>query len=54
MAIGLTVTKPVAEKCRSLCTLIGKSMHAKVMAVLFRRKDEIDTLIQFAYILVDL
>ena len=32
MAIGLTVTKPFAEKCRSLCTLIGKCVHAKVMA----------------------
>ena len=33
MAIGLTITKPLSEKGRSLCTLVGKSMHAKVMAV---------------------
>ena len=32
MAIGLTVTKPFAKKCRPLCTLIGKCVHAKVMA----------------------
>ena len=32
MAIGLTVTKPFAEKCRSLSALIGKCVHAKVMA----------------------
>ena len=46
MAIGLTATKPFAEKCRSLCTLIGKCEHAKVMAAFLD--------IQFAYILVDL
>ena len=34
MAIGLTVTKSFVEKCRSLCKLMGKSMHAKVKAVL--------------------
>ena len=53
MAIGLIVTKPFAEKCPSLCTLIGKCVHAKVMAV-FRHKNQQDALIQFAYILVDL
>ena len=52
MAIGLIVTKPYAEKCRFLCMLIGKSMHAKVMG-LFRYKNRLDALIQFAYILVD-
>ena len=52
MAIGLTVTKPVCEKFRSLCTLIDKSMHANVMAV-FRHKSQLDALIQIAYILVD-
>ena len=29
MAIGLTFTKPFAEKFRSLCTLIDKCVHAK-------------------------
>ena len=53
MAIGLTVTKPLAEKCRSLCTLIGKSMHAQVMADFKRLKNQLDALIQFAYILMD-
>ena len=53
MAISLAATKPLAEKCRSLCTLIGKSMHAQVMAVLKRHKHQLDALIQFAYILVD-
>ena len=38
MAIGLTVPKPLAELCRSLCTLVGKSMHAKVMAVFQTQK----------------
>ena len=52
MTIGLTVTKPLAKKCWSLCTLVGKSMHAKVVAV-FRHKDQLCVLIQFAYILVD-
>ena len=28
MAIGLTVTKPSANKCRSLCKLINNSVHA--------------------------
>ena len=51
MVIGLTVTKPLAVKFRSLCTLVGKSMHAKVMAV-FRHKIQLDVLIQFPYILV--
>ena len=32
MAIVLTFTKSLAEKCRPLCTLIGKCVHAKVMA----------------------
>ena len=53
MAIGLTVTKTFAEKCRSLCTLIGKCVHAKVMAA-FRHKNQLDAPIQSAYILVDL
>ena len=52
MAIGLIVTKSLAEKCRSLCTLIGKPMHLQVMAV-FRHKNKLDALIQFAYIFVD-
>ena len=30
MAIGLTVTKPSANKCRSLCKLISISMHASL------------------------
>ena len=30
MAIGLTVTKPSANKCRSLCKLISNSMHANL------------------------
>ena len=30
MTIGLTVTKPSANKCRSLCTLISNSMHANL------------------------
>ena len=38
MAIGLTVTKPFAEKCRSLCTLIGECVHAKVMAAFLDSK----------------
>ena len=53
MAIGLTVTKPFAGKCRSLCTLIGLCVHAKVMAAFFGHKNQHDALIQFAYILVD-
>ena len=52
MAIGLTVAKPLAEKCPSLCRLIGKCVHAKVMAAFFRHKNQHDALIQFAYILV--
>ena len=38
MAIGLIVTKPFAEKCPSLCTLIGKCVHAKVMAAFLDTK----------------
>ena len=53
MAIGLTVTKPLAEKCRSLGTLIRKSMHAQVMEDFKSHKNQLDALIQFAYILVD-
>ena len=30
MAIGLTVAKPSANKCRSLCKLISNSMHANL------------------------
>ena len=52
MAIVLTVTKPFAEKCRSLCTLIRKSVHAEAMAV-FSHKIQLDAFIQFAYILLD-
>ena len=52
MATGLVVTKLFVEKCQSLCTLIGKSLQAKVITV-FRHKDPPDTLIQLAYILVD-
>ena len=54
MTIVLTVTKPFVEKCPSLCTLIGKFVHAKVMAAFFRHVNQHDALIQFAYILVDL
>ena len=54
MAIGLTVTKPFAEKCRSLCALIGNCVHAKVMAAFLDTNTQHDALIQFAYILVDL
>ena len=54
MAIGLTVTKPFAEKCPSVCTLIGNCVHVKVMAAFFRHKNQHDALIQFAYISVDL
>ena len=55
MAIGLNVTKPFAEKCGSYRTLIGMFMHAKVMAVFLdnNKKQQLDGLIQFAYILVD-
>ena len=45
------VTKPFGKKCRPLCTLIGKSMHSKVMAV-FRHKNQLDARIQLAYILL--
>ena len=38
MAIGLIVTKPFAEKCWSLCALIGKCVHAKVMATFLDTK----------------
>ena len=38
MAIGLTVTKPFAEKCPSLFTLNGKCVHAKVMAAFLDTK----------------
>ena len=54
MAIGLTVTKPFAEKCWSLCALIGNCVHAKVMAAFLDTNTQHDALIQFAYILVDL
>ena len=30
LAIGLTVTKPSANKCRSLCKLISNSMHVNL------------------------
>ena len=43
------VTKPIAENCRSLCTLIGKSMRAKVMAVLFRHKNQLEIKPMFFY-----
>ena len=52
MAIGLSVTKPFAEKCRLLCTLIGKCVHAKNDSRFFRHKNQLDALIQSAYILV--
>ena len=52
MATRVTVTKPFAEKGRSSCTLMGKSMHANVI-INFRQKSELDALIQFVYILVD-
>ena len=48
MAIGLTVTKPFAEKCPSLCTLIGKCLHVKLMAAFLDTKIQLDALIQFA------
>ena len=54
MAIGPTVKKPFAEKCRSLCTLIDKCEHAKVIAAFFRHKNQLDDLIQSAYNLVGL
>ena len=54
MAIGLTGTKPFAEKCRSLGTLIDKCVHAKVMAAFFRHKNQLDALIQSAHNLVGL
>ena len=54
MAIGLTVTKPFAEKYPPLCTLIVKCVHAKVMAAFLRHKNQLDALIQFACILADL
>ena len=38
MAIGLTVTKPFTEKYGSWYTLIDKSMHAKVMAIVLDTK----------------
>ena len=38
MAIGLTATKPFAEKCRALRTLIGECVHAKVMAAFQTQK----------------
>ena len=53
MAIGFSVTKPFAEKCRSLCTLICKYVHARVMAAFLKRKNQLDALIQSAYILMD-
>ena len=43
MAISLTVTKAFAEKCRSLCMLIAKCVHAKVMAAF------LDTLINMMF-----
>ena len=45
---------PFAEKYRSLYTLIGKSMHAKVIAVFIRHKNQLDALIEFAHIVMDL
>ena len=38
MPIGLTVTKPFAEKYRSLCTLTGECVHIKVMAAILDTK----------------
>ena len=38
MAIGLTDTKPFVEKCGLWRTLLGKSRHAKVMAVVLDTK----------------
>ena len=49
MAIGLTATKPFAEKCRPLRTFIAKYMHAKIMAAL-RHKNQLDALMEFTYI----
>ena len=49
MVIGINVTKPLAEKCWSLCTLVGKSIHAKVMAAFFYKRQP-DIPIQLAYI----
>ena len=54
MAIGLAVTKSFAEKCRPLCTLVGQCVHAKVMAPFSDSKNQLDALIQSAYILMDL
>ena len=54
MAIGFTVIKPFEEKCRSLCTLIGKCVHAKSNGRFFRHKNQLDAPIQSAYVLVDL
>ena len=48
MAIGPTVIIPLGKKCLFLCTLIGNSMHEKVMAV-FKYKNQLDALISFAY-----
>ena len=54
MAIGPTVTKPFDEKCRSLCRLVGKCVHAKSNGRFFRHKNQLDATIQSAYILADL
>ena len=52
MAMGVSVTKPFAERCRPLCTIMGKSMHAKVMAI-FRHKNQLEALLQFTNIYVN-
>ena len=52
MAIGLIVTEPFAEKCRSLCALIAYQVCAcKSNGRFFRHKNQ---LIQSAYDLVGL
>ena len=54
MAIGLTVTKPFAEKCRLLCTYAYRHVYAcKRNGRFYTKKQQLDALIQFANIFVD-
>ena len=54
MAIGLTVTKPFAEKCRVIVYAYRQECACKSNGRFFRHNSQLDALIQSAYILVDL
>ena len=54
MAIGLAVTKPLIRGKVSIIVYAYRPVSAcKSNAVFFRHKNQVDTPIQFAYILMD-